>query len=175
MCPQPKCGGTSVNLDELSGLPLCRLASLPEKTGFRCILCAPVSITHKDLTVMADTAPAAPQQPSTTAWILRHQLLLRSQLTGPFHSHWGISTSGEETLAWTTPPSKVSFPMSTGLCSPEKGITLHPGSSRKPSSRPGGLPARGALQSFARGGVPWSHRPIGQMGKLRPGKAKDLL
>ena len=26
-----------------------------------------------------------------------------------------------------------------------------------------------------RGGVPWSHRPIGQMGKLRPGKAKGLL
>lgn len=34
MCPQPKCGGTSVNLDKLSGLPLCRSASLPEKTGF---------------------------------------------------------------------------------------------------------------------------------------------
>lgn len=124
---------------------------------------------------MGDTAPAAPQQPSTTAWILRHQLSLCSQLSGPFHSHWGISTSGEETLAWTAPPSKVLFPMSTGLCSPEKGITLHPGSSQKPSSRPGGLPAWGALQSFAQGGVPWSHRPIGQMGKLRPGKAKGLL
>ena len=34
MCPQPKCGGTLVNLDKLRGLPLCRSASLPEKTGF---------------------------------------------------------------------------------------------------------------------------------------------
>lgn len=34
MRPQPNGGGTSVNLDELSGLPLCRSATSPVKTGF---------------------------------------------------------------------------------------------------------------------------------------------
>ena len=73
------------------------------------------------------------------------------------------------------PRPKVSSSMSTGLRSPEKGIALYPGFSRKPSSHPKSLPTRGALQSFTRGVGPWCHRPIGQMGKLRPGKAKDLL